>query len=49
MTANAINRYILQNKIGHASIQTDYVIPEVTGGTATPVMVVRHGSSSRNC
>lgn len=53
MTANAINRYILQNKVGHASIQTDYVIPEVTGkysntSDGRPDMVVVHETANPN-
>lgn len=53
MTANVINRYILQNKVGHATIQTDYVIPEVTGeysrtSDGRPDMVVVHETANPN-
>lgn len=53
MTANTINRYILQNKIGHANIQTNYVIPEVTGtysqtSNGRPDMVVVHETANPN-
>lgn len=53
MTANAINRYILQNRIGHATIQTNYVIPEVTDeysrtSDGRPDMVVVHETANPN-
>lgn len=53
MTANAINRYILQNNVGHATIQTNYIIPEVTGSysrtsNGRPDMVVVHETANAN-
>lgn len=57
MNANAINRYILQHKIGHAAIQTNYVIPQnedtmtpysETGGTGKPDMVIVHETANPN-
>lgn len=55
MTANAVNRYILNNHIGHANIEYRYVIPQVTGeGTETtyiagkPTMVVVHETANPN-
>lgn len=51
--ANAVNAYIANNRIGHADIHTNYVIPEVTGaysGTSNgkPNMVVVHETANPN-
>ncbi|WP_251545293.1 N-acetylmuramoyl-L-alanine amidase [Limosilactobacillus caecicola] len=53
MYANSINAYIANNHIGHASIQTDYVIPAVTGaysatGNGKPNMIVVHETANPN-
>lgn len=53
MQANAVNRYILNNRIGHAGIQYHYVIPQVTGaysGTSNgkPNKVVVHETANPN-
>lgn len=52
MQANVINRFILNNRIGHAGIQTHYVIPQVTGAyntaTGKPTMVVVHETANPN-
>lgn len=53
MYANAINSYIINNRINHAAIQYHYVIPQVTGpyrGTANgrPNMVIVHETDIRN-
>lgn len=52
MYANSINAYIANNNIGHANIQTYYVIPEVTGAYNTvdgkPNMVVVHETANPN-
>jgi bifunctional autolysin len=52
MYANSINAFIANNHVGHAGIQTYYVIPEVTGSYETsdgkPNMVVVHETANPN-
>lgn len=56
MNANAINRYILQHQIGHAVIQTDYVIPQNADtmspysqtSNGQPDMVIVHETANPN-
>lgn len=54
MTANAINRYIMDHQIGHAAIQYEYVIPQGTTGAYSdtpngkPDMLVVHETANPN-
>lgn len=53
MYLNSINAYIAKYHVGHATIQTDYVIPEVTGAYSDtsdgkPNMVVVHETANPN-
>lgn len=55
VTANTVNRFILNNRIGHATIEYHYVIPERTGSSkgyaynnGKPDMVVVHETANPN-